>query len=118
MRKMLVVLLLVFASAALAKDVEFEEFRAGIATAHAVRALGYERLDPQMFDAVVLTARAERSGDFSARGAEVLDAGTYDVPVMAVLPRDDAVLVRTLAITSGDEAGAGYGRLQCWLTAF
>lgn len=59
MRKFLVVLLLVSASAAFAKDVEFEEFGASAARVSSIGAIGYERLDPGMFDSVDVAIRAE-----------------------------------------------------------
>lgn len=119
MRTFLVVLLLVLASAALARETEFEEFRASVATNNDIRALGYERLDPGMFDSVAVTALAERARDFYARGAQTLDPGGYDVPVVAALPSaDDAALVRTLEIVGATGTGSVYRRLQCWVTAF
>lgn len=102
----------------MARDGEFEEFGPSLAAQHQVRALGYERLDPGMFDAVSVTARAQQTNAF-ARGLPRIDPGTYDAPVSARLPNsDDAALVRTLDISSAGLAGGANLKLECWFTAY
>ena len=91
MRKFLVVLLLVSASAAFAKDVEFEEFGASASRLRNMSAIGYERLDPGMFDSADVAIRAEDQ---------------------------DPALRRVLEIRRAtDHVGADL-RLECWFTAY
>ncbi len=91
MRKFLVVLLLVAASAALAREVEFEEFGASTHVARAVASPGHQTLDP----------------------------GQYYVPVVATLPGNaDPELERAVEFRPLSSVMGADLRLECWFTAY